>query len=136
MALSLFLDGLIAVLLVATIGFCIVLNRRLGTSRKAQAELAGLAQVLNEATSHAQQGIEGLKHASVELGRELGDKISKAQSLNSDLAFMTEHGTDLADRLEGVVRKTTNARPNNGAVSGAARNDAELELLDALREVH
>lgn len=135
MPLSFFLDGLIVVLLTATIGFCIVLNRRLATLRKAQAELAGFAQTLNEATSHAQQGIEGLKVASVQLGRDLGDKINKAQSLNSDLAFMTEHGNDLADRLEGVVRKKTNARPGNGGVAGAARNDAERELLDTLREV-
>lgn len=135
MPLSFFLDGLIVVLLAATIGFCIVLNRRLGALRKAQAELAGFAQTLNEATQHAQQGIEGLRQASMELGRELGDKITKAESLNSDLAFMTEHGTDLADRLEGVVRKTTGKRPRNGAVAGTARNDVERDLLDALREV-
>ncbi len=135
MPLSFFLDGLIVVLLAATIGFCIVLNRRLVTLRKAQAELAGFAQTLNEATRHAQQGIEGLKHALVELSRELDAKINKAESLNSDLAFMTEHGTDLAVRLEGAVRDTTSARPGHGEAPGARRYDVERELLDALREV-
>ncbi len=135
MSTSFLLDGLIVVLLVAAIGFCVVLNRRLGALRRAQADLAQFAQTLNEATSQAQQDIEGLKAASVEMSRSLQDKIDKADALNSDLAFMTKHGSDLADRLEDAVRVSGKARPANGAAQGGKRNDAEQELLDALRTV-
>ena len=135
MPTSFFLDGLIVVLLAATIGFCVVLNRRLGALRRAQSELEQFAQTLNEVTSQAQQGIEGLKAATEELGGSLQGKIDKAETLNSDLAFMTKHGSDLANRLESAVRGTRRTRPVNGAGTGAKRNDADQELLDALRTV-
>ena len=49
------LDIVIAILLVTTIAWCVVLNRRLGGLRKNQSELATLIAELNLATSRARE---------------------------------------------------------------------------------
>ena len=61
MALSLILDILLAVLLVVTIGYAIMLNKRLGALRSDKDELRSLARDFAETTKHAELGIKELR---------------------------------------------------------------------------
>lgn len=132
MSVGLVLDGLIIVLLAATIGFCVLLDRRLAALRQAQAELARFAAALNEATGHAEAGVRQLKAVAESLGKDLEAKIEKARSVSDDLSFMARHGGGVADRLE-LSLKRAKAPQSNGAAKSGARSEAERDLLAKLR---
>jgi hypothetical protein len=113
MPLSTFLDLAIILLLVPTIIYAVILNRRLSTLRKSRGELAKVVSSLNEATMRAEAGIPKLKKATHEANSALQDRVEKAHSLRDDLAFMIERSEEMADRLEGAVRtgRTGNVQP-------------------------
>ena len=58
MPVSIALDVLVALLLVVTIAYAIVLNKRLGALRKNKSELEGLTASFSEATKRAEESIK------------------------------------------------------------------------------
>ncbi len=111
MEFSLILDVVVAILLMVTIGYAVVLNKRLGNLRRDKAELEKLALGFNDATTRAEDGIAELK-ATTDL---LQGRIDKAESLRDDLVFLVDRGSSAADRLEEQVRV---ARDEAGVVPG------------------
>jgi len=110
MALSLILDILLAVLLVVTIGYAIMLNKRLGTLRSDKDELRSLARNFAETTKHAELGIKELRSKT----EFLEEGLKRAESLRDDLVFLIERGNSAADRLESVVRSSREQDLNAG----------------------
>ena len=103
MDISLILDAIVAVLLITTIGYAVVLNRRLGTLRNAKSEIEALIAQFAESTDKAGSGIESLKDETRRSGEALQGKLDAARGLVDDLAFLLERGSSLADRLDGAV---------------------------------
>ena len=146
MSFSIALDIIVAVLLAITIGYGVVLNRKLGNLRSFKTELESLSSKFGDATARADDSVGKLKKTA----NGLHDSIDKARSLRDDLVFLIDRGDSTADRLEGVVRA---ARKDSPAVPEAAaedsahdnggtekddggilpRSDAERELLKALQ---
>ena len=79
MMLSLFGDAVVALLLVATISYAAVLNRRLGVLRGDRAKLEELVQGLTVAAQRAEAGISALKATAEDGGKRLESKIEEAQ---------------------------------------------------------
>jgi DNA repair exonuclease SbcCD ATPase subunit len=104
MMLSVFGDAIVAILLMATISYAAVLNRRLGVLRRDRAKLEELVRNLATATQRAEAGVANLKAAAADTGRQLEKRVEQAQSLRDDLAYMIERGGTIADRLEGTIR--------------------------------
>ena len=141
MPFSLALDVLVAVLLVITIGYAMVLNRRLGRLRRDKSELEKLAATFGRATARAEESIGKLKKTA----DALKERIDNAQALRDDLAFLIDRGGSAADRLEETVRdarKEGASRPRPGLKKPAAargngkispKSTAERELLKALQ---
>jgi len=102
--LSLVFDIAFAVLLVITIGYAAVLNRKLGNLRRHKEEMERLAVTFGQSTSRADDSIQRLKGTTNTLQKD----IEKAQSLHDDLAFLIDRGTLAADRLEEGVRGARN----------------------------
>lgn len=139
MPFSLALDVLVAVLLVITIGYAVVLNRRLGRLRRDKSDLEKLAATFVQATARAEESIGNLKKTA----DSLKERIDNAQALRDDLAFLIDRGGSAADRLEETVRaarKEGTSRPGlkkpaaahgNGKIS--PKSTAERELLKALQ---
>ncbi len=100
MPIALFLDILVAVLLVITIGYAWQLNKRLGHLRQDKGELEKMALNFHSATDRAEESIARLK-INVET---LQDSMKKAEALRDDLVFLSERGGTAADRLEVAVR--------------------------------
>lgn len=98
------LDIAVILLLVPTIIYAVILNRRLSALRRSREELAKVVNSFNEATMRAEAGIPKLKKATTEANHTLKDRVEKAQTLRDDLAFMIERAEELATRLEGAVR--------------------------------
>ncbi|MCS5657323.1 MAG: DUF6468 domain-containing protein [Dehalococcoidia bacterium] len=161
MTYSLIVDLFVAILLVVTIGYAIVLNRRLGKLRGDKAELEKLATTFGESTVCAEESIEKLRNAA----DMLQDRMEKAEALRDDLAFLIDRGGKAADKLEDLVRATRdkvgigpqsvseNANPDVDKGDGQSRpltarrdgpagtdtdvdgvkSEAERELLKAIR---
>ena len=141
MPFSLALDVLVAVLLVITIGYAVVLNRRLGKLRRDKSQLERLAATFGQATARAEESIGKLKNTA----DALKERIDNAQALRDDLAFLIDPGTSAADRLEETVRAARKEGPSrprpslkkpaeadgNGKIS--PKSTAERELLKALQ---
>ena len=148
MTFSLVLDLVVAVLLVVTIGYAVVLNRRLSELRRNKADLESAASSFGAATGRAEESIARLKTTA----DELHQRIEKAQALRDDLVFLIERGGTAADRLEESVRaarKEGDVGPRTGVVADLeeevvaeeaeeeveAKSEAERELLKALQSV-
>ena len=145
--MSEFLDVIVAVLLVFTIGYAVALNKRLAALRKDREALEKLASDFAKATVRAENGIKRLKSASGEAADILKENLSMARELRDDLAFLVERGETAADRLEDSIRASRDIATAPAPKKRELRDfkevehngpdvlsaDAERELLQALR---
>jgi hypothetical protein len=105
MSFGILLDLVVAGLLATAIGYCVLLNRKLGALRADKAQLAETVRGLAEVSLRAEAGIAKLKESAEHLGRALEQKIEAGQGLHDDLTYMIDRGNGLADRLAGGIRK-------------------------------
>jgi uncharacterized phage infection (PIP) family protein YhgE len=117
------LNLLVIALLIPTIIFAVILNRRLSALRKSRDELAKVVANFNDATLRAEAGIPKLKKATNEASMALKDRVEKAQSLRDDLAFMIERAEEMAGKLESSVRVA-----RSEAAFGAAATQAQAPV--------
>ncbi|HZS81997.1 MAG TPA: DUF6468 domain-containing protein [Stellaceae bacterium] len=125
MSLTVFLDAVVAVLLVVTIVYAMLLSRRLGALRNDKQQLEALVRSLDDSVRRAEGGIAALGTAADEMGRQLQQRLDRAESLKADLGYIIDLGGNLADRLEGVIRaKREGAKQPAAATGDAALADA------------
>ena len=134
MPLSLVLDILLALLLAVTIGYAIILNKRLDALRSDKDELRRLAGDFAETTKSAEIGIGELRSKS----DILDGSIKRAESLRDDLVFLMERGNSTADRLENVLRDLREEKPNVSTVSNVTKansvDEAKVRAPSAQRD--
>jgi hypothetical protein len=141
---SLLLDGLVAVLLVATIAYAALLNRRFGTLREGKEELREIVNSFDAAMTRIETGLGKLKQVGNPTSGELKELVAEARTLRDELSFLLDRGGALASRLEKSTKaRSRNAngrprpapeggyRPRQGA--GSEASEAAQELLAALR---
>ena len=129
MPYSLILDVLVAVLLAVTIGYAVVLNKRLGKLRGDKIDLEKLAARFGESTSRAEESIESLRQTA----DLLQGGIDKAQALKDDLAFLIDRGNQAADSLEDLVRLArdmSGVRPRPGTGANTGDNASAGDSID------
>jgi len=133
MNLEFFLEALVAVLLMVTVGYCWQLNRRLSFLRGAQGELGRLLEEFGRATRSAESAIQELRRAGGESGQQLEERVRQARALCDELSVMTQAGNGLAERLERGAdgRRASDDEP---ARPRAVRSESERELIAALRQ--
>lgn len=147
------LEIFLILLLGATLFQAIRLERALGVLRRDRASLESLVVGFNASTHQAENGIQRLRAAADGAGRQIESQLGKSVSLKDDLAFLTERGDRLADRLDILVRaarplaqerapnRTEIATPVRGAPEKArydagipnGANQTERDLMQALR---
>jgi len=143
MEFSLIIDGLIVVLLVATIAYAAILNRKLGALRDGKLEMEALIASFSESTERAGSGVESLRREAGRSGEALQNKVEIARGLADDLGFLIETGTGLAERLDGglgaarvksaagLAAKRAPAPPSQAARPAAAAAKAEVAAVRA-----
>lgn len=124
MSVELLINIVVICLLVPTIIFAVILNKRLEILRNSRADLGRLIEAFNDATTRAESGIPRLKQAADSAGSQLKDQIQKAQTLRDDLAFMIERADMVVARLENSMRSA----PRAAEASPAAGEDEETSL--------
>jgi ABC-type transporter Mla subunit MlaD len=97
-------DAVVALLLIATIGYSIVLNRRLGSVRNDREKFEVLVRNLNAASQRAEAAVTNLRVTADDLSRRLEKKVEQARSLSDDLTYMIERGDGVADKLANQIR--------------------------------
>lgn len=102
--LSFWADAVVALLLVATIGYSAVLNRRLAGVRSDRDKFEAVIRELTKASQRAESAVANLRMAADEVGRRLDKKVDEGRALGDDLAYMIERGGSFADRLEAQLR--------------------------------
>ncbi|HTI88429.1 MAG TPA: DUF6468 domain-containing protein [Alphaproteobacteria bacterium] len=142
MTLSLLLDVVVAALLVATIAYAAVLDRRIRQLKSARGELETMVVGFNAATARAETAIGELKAGTEGGSRELKPLVATGRQLADDLSYLIERGNELADRLDAGVSAARQSAPKGRAVpavqpaaSPREVSDAEHALLKALRSV-
>jgi len=145
MELPVLLDGAVAILLLITIGYCVVLYARLNEVRRSNATMKKLMSEFTSATERAQAGLLSIKSTGNELSHALSERIDEARSLKGDLTYITRAAQALAERLDEALDEDApapveKARPRrkNGASRGKAlartSNESERELMIALQQ--
>ena len=111
MSVELFINIVVICLLIPTIIFAVVLNKRLEVLRNSRADLGRLIEAFNDATTRAEAGIPKLKQAADSAGSLLRDQIQKAQTLRDDMAFMIERADGMTQRLENAMNNSSKSVP-------------------------
>jgi chromosome segregation ATPase len=115
------IESLVAVLLVLTIGYCMLLNKRLKRLRADEQSLKATISELITATEIAERAIGGLKHTVRDVNDNLGNQISLATDLSRQLAKQLAEGDAVMRRLTRIALA---ARPPAAPEPEAATSDA------------
>jgi hypothetical protein len=102
------IESLVAFLLLLTIGYCVILNRRLKRLKADEMSLKATISELITATGMAERAVAGLKVAAHECEGTLGERLRAAERCCADLNRQTHAGTVVLDRISRVV---VGARP-------------------------
>ena len=81
-SLGLIVEGLLSTLLVATIFYCISVNRKLERLRDEQKGMHQFIRELSVATAKADKAIQGLRATVQDSGEELAGQIDKGRNMN------------------------------------------------------
>ena len=106
--LGLMIESLVAVLLLLTICFCVVLNGRLKKLKADEQALKGTISELITATEIAERAIAGLKMTVRDCDQNLSDRLRVGESLARELGGQLESGKQILTQLAQI---TLAARP-------------------------
>src|SRR5687768_6882764 len=102
------IESLVAVLLLLTIGYCMLLNTRLKRLKADEHSLKATIGELITATEIAERAIGGLKHTVRDVNENLGNQLTSASQLSQQLKKQLAEGDNVIRRL---ARIATAARP-------------------------
>lgn len=105
---GLIIESLVAVLLLLTISFCMVLNRRLKKLKADEQALKATISELITATEIAERAIAGLKTTVRDCDQNLGERLDSGEVLLRELSRQIDSSKDVLSRL---VQITIAARP-------------------------
>jgi hypothetical protein len=109
-ALTLPLEILLEVLLAFTLGYCVLLERRLAAVRKGQEGLSRTIGELNMAIAGAGASLRALKSAAGEAAQTLDERLKRARLHIDELSVLTASGERIATRMEGAASSPRVAR--------------------------
>jgi hypothetical protein len=118
---GLVIESLVAVLLVLTIGYCMLLNKRLKRLRADEQSLKATIGELITATEIAERAIGGLKHTVRDVNDNLGNQIVSATELSRQLSKQLMEGDAVMRRLTRIALA---ARPATAPEAEAVTSDA------------
>lgn len=161
MSFAIVLDVFIAILLMVTIGYAVVLNRKLRTLRAGESEMRSAIDRFGIATAQAEANLARYKDIaaqpdgpskrdSAEAGRALAPLVAEARKLAADLNLLIGRGESLIAEKTATPAPTTRpslqtltrakpAGPNRAGRVDMANPaatwslDEELELIDVLK---
>jgi chromosome segregation ATPase len=102
-SLGLVIETLVAILLVMTIGYCMMLNRRLKRLKADEHSLKAVIAELITATEIAERAIGGLKLTVRDVNENLGSQLASATQLSEHLKRQLAEGDHVVRRLTKIA---------------------------------
>ncbi|KZM47647.1 DUF6468 domain-containing protein [Labrenzia sp. OB1] len=119
--LGMIIEGMVAVLLLITIGYCWMLNRRLQRLRADEQVLRATISELMTATEIAERAILGLKTTAADADKTLGTRLKQAETMSHNLADQLGEGEKVFNRITQIAEAARSAMPQR---ESAPRGDA------------
>jgi len=135
------IESLVAILLVLTIGYCMLLNNRLKRLKADEHSLKATIGELITATEIAERAIGGLKHTVRDVNENLGNQLTAAAQMSLQLKKQLVEGDNVFRRLSKIaIAARPAAEPEPAApqmstakaVAAAARAFSERRRSDGL----
>jgi len=102
-SLGIAIESLVAILLMLTIGYCMVLNSRLKRLKADEHSLKATIGELITATEIAERAIGGLKHTVRDVNENLGNQLTSAAQMSDQLKKQLAEGDNVIRRLSKIV---------------------------------
>jgi hypothetical protein len=102
-AFALVIESLVAALLLLTIGYCVMLNKRLKLLRNDEQSLKATIGELITATEIAERAIAGLKVTVRECNDNLGSQLGTATEISNRLGTHIHAGETVLHRLSRIA---------------------------------
>jgi len=115
-SLGIAIESLVAILLMLTIGYCMLLNSRLKRLKADEHSLKATIGELITATEIAERAIGGLKHTVRDVNEHLGSQLTAAAQMSDQLKKQLVEGDNVFRRLSKIVLA---ARPAIGTEPAA-----------------
>jgi hypothetical protein len=114
------IESLVAILLLLTIAYCVILNNRLKRLKADEQSLKATIAELITATEIAERAVAGLKTTAHECDSTLGERLRSADRCCAELNQQIKTGDALMKRLSRIVAA---ARPGEGSPEPVAAPD-------------
>src|ERR1700752_3161309 len=129
-SLGIAIESLVAVLLMLTVGYCMLLNKRLQRLKADEHSLkATIAELITE-TEIAERAIGGLKHTVRDVNEHLGAQLAAATQMSAQLKHQLSEGDAVLRRLSRIAAA---ARPSAQQEAAAPAPAAALAPAPAPR---
>jgi Domain of unknown function (DUF6468) len=102
-SLGMAIETLVAVLLMLTIGYCILLNKRLTRLKADEHSLKAVIAELITATEIAERAIGGLKLAVRDVNENLGNQLAAATQMSDQLYRQLGEADNVVRRLSKIA---------------------------------
>jgi chromosome segregation ATPase len=126
------IESLVSILLLITIIYCTILNKRIKRLRSDEQSLKATISELITATEIAERAIAGLKVTVRDCDQTLGERLRSAERFSADIERQIRTGEAILNRLGRIVAATRSAEenaaptpPDTQAVAAAAHAFAE-----------
>jgi hypothetical protein len=117
------IESLVAVLLLLTIGYCMLLNSRLKRLKADEHSLKATIGELITATEIAERAIGGLKLTVRDVNEHLGDQLTSAAKMSQQLKNQLAEGDNIIRRLSRIaIAARPAAEPQQAAPKVSAAN--------------
>lgn len=130
LSLGLLIELGVAILLATTIGYCIMLNRRIKNLQADRAALQQMIADLIQATTMANGAIKGLKQTAIEADERLNQRLNDAERFAIELANHVNAGQAVMERIAKITQ-AARSQDNGGEPKRAS--DALRALNDHQR---
>ena len=118
--LGLVIELIVGGLLAVTIGYCILLDKRLRAVRQDEMVMRKTVTDLSVATERAERAIDALKHTVGDCDRTLGERLKAAERYANDLEDQIRSGDEVLDRITRIVATALDTPGVRGAVDPAS----------------
>jgi chromosome segregation ATPase len=120
--LGIAIESLVAILLMLTICYCMLLNTRLKRLKADEHSLKATIAELITATEIAERAIGGLKHTVRDVNEHLGSQLTSAEQMSQQLKKQLAEGDNVFRRLSRIAiaaRPTSAPEPEPDAPSAS-----------------
>lgn len=134
MTISIIIDIVVITLLIATIAYAVLLNKRLTTLHKGRDELQKFLDTFSGSMAKAEASVKDLKAAGEAALHAVVDQLTKATALRDELAFLTEKSDALAAALDERINEAKSLLKQLEAAEQAPRKSLKDLTLTATDE--